>query len=314
MAAFDKTRRLKLPVQRKPHFMTIAPGLALGYRRNDGAGAWVTREAIGGGNSRLQKFATADDLEAADGGTVMDYAQALVHANRMKRRNNESNSNKPITVEEAITAYETELTVRGRSKRSKYNATSVRFHLKDAPLNKKPVTQLTTQALAEVRSGMVKKGLKPATVDRVGKCFKAAMNLAAEHDPHITNSKAWSKGWAMLPNSSVARNIVLSADTVRAIVHKAYEVDHELGVYFHTLAGTGCRESQMLRLQVRDLQDNRADPRLMMPGGMKGKNPKLRYEPVPITAHLADILRVAAAGRSANDVIFDKINHPDPFS
>jgi hypothetical protein len=43
MAAFDKTNRRKLKVQKKPHFITIAPGIALRFRRNDGAGAWVIR-------------------------------------------------------------------------------------------------------------------------------------------------------------------------------------------------------------------------------------------------------------------------------
>jgi hypothetical protein len=42
MARFDKSKRSKLKIQRKPHYDIIAPGLALGYRRNDGAGAWVT--------------------------------------------------------------------------------------------------------------------------------------------------------------------------------------------------------------------------------------------------------------------------------
>jgi len=86
MAAFDKTNRLKLTVQKKPHFITIAPGLALGYRRNDGAGAWVVRKAIGNGNSEIKKFATADDLEKSNGTTILNYEQARVHANAEAKR------------------------------------------------------------------------------------------------------------------------------------------------------------------------------------------------------------------------------------
>ena len=37
-----RTARLKLPVRQKPYaFTTIAPGIALGYRRNAGGGVWV---------------------------------------------------------------------------------------------------------------------------------------------------------------------------------------------------------------------------------------------------------------------------------
>jgi integrase len=49
----------------------------------------------------------------------------------------------------------------------------------------------------------------------------------------------------------------------------------------------------------------------MMPGGMKGKNPKATSEPVPITAHLAKILRLAVAGRSLNDPMLDIVDHPE---
>jgi hypothetical protein len=76
----------QLTVQKKPHFITIAPGLALGYRRNDGAGAWVVRKAIGNGNSEIKKFATADDLEKSNGTTILNYEQARVHANAEAKR------------------------------------------------------------------------------------------------------------------------------------------------------------------------------------------------------------------------------------
>jgi integrase len=304
MAAFDKTNRRKLKVQKKPHFMTIASGLALGYRRNDGAGAWVVREAIGNGNSRLQKFATADDLEAADGGAIMNYAQALVHANRMKR--SDKSNKQLVTVEGAINAFQDDLKARGGNI---HNATSVRRHLKDTPLYRKPVSLLEKSEVEGARNALVASGKKASSADRIGKSFKAAMNLAASHDPRITNIKAWSEGWKLLPNSSTARNLILDKAVVKSIVLAAYGADGDLGMYFDVLAQTGTRESQMLRLHVADLQDNRPDPRLMMPHSRKGRNRKPGHTPVPITAPLARRLRAAVAGRSANDPIFTKINY-----
>ena len=43
----NRTPRLKLPIERKPVFVRIAPGLSLGYRRNQVAGTWVMRIADG---------------------------------------------------------------------------------------------------------------------------------------------------------------------------------------------------------------------------------------------------------------------------
>ena len=46
----NRTARLKLEPRKKPyHFTTIAPGLAVGYRRNKGPGKWVLRAADGHG-------------------------------------------------------------------------------------------------------------------------------------------------------------------------------------------------------------------------------------------------------------------------
>ena len=65
-----RTTRLKLPVRPKPHdFSTIAPGIALGYRRNKAAGVWVVRVADGHGGNWTKRVALADDFEESDTGT-----------------------------------------------------------------------------------------------------------------------------------------------------------------------------------------------------------------------------------------------------
>jgi integrase len=67
----------------------------------------------------------------------------------------------------------------------------------------------------------------------------------------------------------------------------------------------------MLRIRVCDLQDDRINPRLMMPSSFKGKNRKPGLKPVPISPRLAAILRKAAARRSSNEAILSKIDHPE---
>ena len=41
------TARLRLPIQKKPHWLRLGPGLSLGYRRNEGAGTWSSAPPTG---------------------------------------------------------------------------------------------------------------------------------------------------------------------------------------------------------------------------------------------------------------------------
>jgi integrase len=311
MATLDKKPRLKQPIRGRAYFSEIRKGLAVGYRRNGRAGTWLVRAAKGNGKSWMKSFATADDFEPANGETIMTYEQAKERAILLARGNVASSADRhgPITVEQAIDAFQADLLARGQSH---LNATSVRFHLKDTSLFRMPVALLEKKMLADVRNSLVKSGLKPATADRIGKSFKAAMNLAASNDPRIVNIKAWKDGWKALPNSSTANNIILGDAIVAALVQAAYGVDHQLGIYFHILAETGTRESQMLRLRVSDLQDDRAAPRLMMPTSRKGRNRKPGHIPVPVSPPLAGILRAAVAGRAGSNPLVSKIETPSP--
>jgi integrase len=311
MASLDRKPRLKLPPQHRRYFHEIRTGLALGFRRNQGAGMWLVRVAKGDGSNWQKKFALADDIEPANGVTIMSYEQALARAPIFAGVDNGVALDKPITVAQAIDAYALDLVARNQSPRSKYNASMIRLHVKGTSIYQASIATLKQQALADIRNGLVARGLEPSSVDRIGKCLKAALNLAASHDPRIFNSKAWSEGWKLLPNSTVANNIILDAGVVVAIVHAAYRADQRLGIFLDVLAETGTRESQALRLRVRDLQDDRPDPRVMMPKDRKGKNPKPGFTPVPISARLASILRRACAGRSLDDPIVRKIDHPE---
>jgi hypothetical protein len=68
--------RLKLPIARKPVFVRIAPGISLGYRRNQVAGTWVLKVADGKGGAHTQAIGTADDHDDANGTTVLTFWQA----------------------------------------------------------------------------------------------------------------------------------------------------------------------------------------------------------------------------------------------
>jgi integrase len=289
-----RTNRLKLPVRKKPHdFVTISPGIALGYRRCVSAGRWVVKVADGHGGNWTKVVALADDHEDADGEHILDFWQAQEKA-RALARGGEDNG-RPVTVAEALADYERDLRARGGLAG---NASRLRHHLPPA-LASKPVAMLTSRELVRWRDSL--DGLKPATVNRTTRILKAACNLAAKHDPRITNTNAWKHGLASLRDSHRARNVILADAAVRTLIAAAYEIDPAFGLYTETAATTGARPSQLVKLEVADLQANRSDPRLMMPSSRKGgAGKRIERKPVPVPAGLAMKLKAATAGRDAS--------------
>jgi integrase len=292
----NRTNRLRLMPRRKPYYTAIAPGIRLGYRRNQGAGSWSVKVADGRGGHWIKVFANADDHQDADGNTVLTYWEAIDKARAVAGDGNNDRAvgDRPVTVSEALDNHAAELQSRGGDK---LNTTRVRHHLTPA-LGAKPVGLLTARDLRHWRDGMLKRGLTPASADRTARALKAALNLAAREDRRITNEKAWRHGLARLPDGEVARNDILSDDAVRALVTAAYALSPEFGLWIEAHAITGARTSQLARLQVCDLQDDAAAPRLMMPSSRKGKRRRIERKPVAIPTTLAKALHWAAAGRA----------------
>ena len=290
-----RTDRLKLAPRQKPHhFTTISPGIALGYRRGKDRNAWVVRVADGKGGNWLKNLpGIPDDFEDANGESVLTFWQAQDKARTLARGTIESG--RPVTVAEALADYERDLRARGGLAG---NASRVRHHLPPS-LATKPVAMLTSRELQRWRDGLVE--MKPATVNRTTHILKAACNLAARHDARITNANAWRVGLASLRDSHRARNVILTDEQVRALIEAAYADDPAFGLLTETAATTGARPSQLVKLEVGDLQADRGDPRVMMPSSRKGHAGKrVERKPVPITPALALRLRQAAGGRDAS--------------
>jgi integrase len=154
------------------------------------------------------------------------------------------------------------------------------------------------------------KGLAPGTVNRTKTGLRAALELAASHDPRIANQRAWRVGLAALPDAHVARNVILDDANVRRIVAAAYEYDRALGLMVEVAAVSGARLSQLSRLEVADLQADGPEPRLFMPLSAKGRARNKRHErrPVPITIGLASVLKQEAAGRPSDAPLLLRAN------
>jgi len=283
----NPTARRKLPARKKPYYVPISPGVFLGYCRNSGHCKWSVR-VVRGRAEWTDRFATTDDLEHANGRDVLNYWQAVDQARALARGTDDApHDSKPMTVENALAAYERDLKTRGADPA---NAQRARKHL-TATLASKPVMLLSTQDLRHWRDGLVAKGVEPATINRTRAGLRAALELAATLDPRITNREAFRVGLKGLRNTKTARRVVLPDADVLSIVQGAYAQDRAFGVLIEILAQTGARISQVARLTCGDLQADGPDPRLMMPTSYKGRGEKERQQvPVPITASLAALL------------------------
>jgi integrase len=296
------TARLKLTPRKTPYRLRVGPGVALGYRRNlSSFGGWSVIVADGGGAEQLKKFADADDREAANGKTILSFDQAMAQARLLARGKDEADDNPSlITVETALSAYETDLMARAADAS---NARRPIRHLGPALL-RKPCAMVTDDELTAWRNGLIRKGrLQPASINRLMNAVRAGLTLACPDRAHV-----WRAGLKQLPNAEGSRNklFALPDAAIRALVAEAYARDTKFGLLCQTLSETGARPVQIARLRVGSLVPHPAAPRLLMPksakGGGRNRTEKKRETyPLPISAALAKKLAKAAAGRGDDD-------------
>jgi integrase len=303
------TARRKLPVAKKPHYIKIAPGIHLGYRRNTGPGTWSVRVADSG-VEWLKKIGVADDLEPAAPPAVLSYWQAIEVARRLGRRqpgDPADDDSRPVTVSEAVDQYEAHLQ---RNSGDPYNARRARLHL-TAALRSKPVAMLGRNELERWRDGLLEKGLSRATVNRTRSTLRAALELAAKKDHRIRNVLEFKMGLPGLTGLPKVRNVILDDSTVRQFVAAARAHEPKFGLLVAVLAETGGRPSQAARLLVKCLVDDPLAPVLKMPKSGKGGSTdraarKATTYSVPISPALAEMLKQETVGRAPDEPLLTR--------
>ena len=110
-ARLDKREaRLKLPIQREPHWRLVSEGCHLGYYRGTRGGKWVARyrqPGAGGGYAKTT-LGEADDVRDADGEAILSFRQADASARAWfdkQARGEGRPAGKPYTVGEALDDY-----------------------------------------------------------------------------------------------------------------------------------------------------------------------------------------------------------------
>jgi integrase len=289
-----------------PYNAAIGKRDAIAYRRLKGKdGTWHWRRYVGDQNPERDYEWTylgdADDLSPADGDRVLDFWQAQDRAREIiaeRAKSSPEADGKIITVAVALDRYKADLEVRGADVD---NVARVRTHLKDA-LAERPIALLTVDELKRWRDGL-RKGMAPASVNRVCNAMRAALNLAADNAKGTINRAAWEIGLKAIPGSTETRNVVLSESHIRRLILEAPKESEEFGLFVEVAAVTGARPSQIARLLCRDLKGDKVE----MPSSKKGRGEKkiLRRE-VPIPAALAARLRAAARSKQQDAVLLTK--------
>jgi hypothetical protein len=79
-ALATRSARLRLPARTKPYWRVIEQGLHVGYRRRGTGGTWIARRRNERGIYREARLGLADDLQDANGDSVLDFSQAQRNA------------------------------------------------------------------------------------------------------------------------------------------------------------------------------------------------------------------------------------------
>ncbi|MPZ57510.1 MAG: tyrosine-type recombinase/integrase [Rhizobiales bacterium] len=332
----SKDARHKLKVRGKPHYRRIGPGLHLGYRRLKGKdGTWVARFYLGDQQYAVEAIGTADDLNDADGETILTFDQAVDEArNRMAARvpTGEGQTAAPLTVGEAVTAYVAERDRRDSKRRGREVCSDAghrlrRYVLGQAARGKQdaigpaPLATVTLHALddpdlLEWRAALPDT-LAGTTKQRLINDLKAALNGA--HERHRKQLPATLQGtirYALKAevddddDGGVRGNQILTDGQVSRLIGAARGVDaerHEEGDLYRlvlVLAATGARFSQIARMRVRDCQPG--NRRLLIPTSRKGKGTKASHTTVPVGQDVVEALAPTVVGRKANAWLLER--------
>lgn len=98
----SRDARAKLKARGKPYWRSIGKGLHIGYRKGKTGGAWVVRRYLGGQAYKVETIAQADDVEDANGSTILDFWQAQEAARSMRQGTRRLGA---YTVKDAVTDY-----------------------------------------------------------------------------------------------------------------------------------------------------------------------------------------------------------------
>ncbi len=269
--------RSRLEARRKPYWRVLESGLHIGYRRTkEGGGSWVARRFVGDGKYKECAFGIADDLQAADGVTILSFSDAQAKAREWWKAAQRAELGLapvggPYTVACALDAYFSERERRGSKGLDKDRA-AARVRILPA-LGDTELSRLTTKRIRDWHAGVAtaakfvraQRGAQEsksqpvgdldaddvrarrATANRTLTVLKAALNHAFQ-ESRVASDEAWRK---VKPFREVDAPIVhyLTDSECRRIVNACD------GAFCNIVKGallTGCRYGELTRMRVSD--------------------------------------------------------------
>jgi integrase len=314
-----RSARLRLHIRAEPYWRSLEKGLFLGYRRRASGGTWLARRRSANGLYVEERMGTADDLQDADGLTVLDYRQAQNQARvwwRNKQRQEEGHETRqgPFTVANAVTDYLTAFERRG-GKSVYATRRAAATHILPT-LGATLVSKLTAkkiedwhQSLAEkpalARSNPDRKpnyrkadtsanGIRKrrATANRILTVLKAALNHAWVAG-HVASDDAWRR---VKPFKAVDKGVIRYLSTAEC-VRLVNACTPEFRKLVQGAMLTGCRYSELASLLVADFN---ADAGVIMVRDNKAGKPRH----VVLTKEGQQLFTGFTAGKTAGDPIF----------
>jgi integrase len=318
----SRSGRAKLAYRREPYWTVISAGCAIGYRRGSNGGRWIARLRDETGKQNYEALGAADDAREPDGLTVFSFSQAQERARAFfVKRSREIAGHSapdegPYTVNAALDDYFAERDRRGsKSAKSDRYAAAARIrpslgHIELARLTTKKIRDWQTEIekapkLIRTARGASKQGIshinaadpdavraRKATANRILTVLKAALNVAFQ-EGRVHSDTDWRK---VKPAKEVDAPIVqfLSAPECVRLVNACS------GNFRDLVRGalvTGCRYSELARLQIGDVSADGGTVTIRLSKGGKRRHVALNEEGQQLFAALG-------AGKRRGDHVF----------
>lgn len=317
-----RSARSKLPLGM--HWRGIDPDVHLGYRRGLRGGRWVVRWYMPNRAYKQVTLGTADDALEPDGQHAFSFQQAVTKARvtvERERSDQKAAGAGPIlAVADAVNAYigvreAREAAIKGKFTGLKRDARSrlTKHVLRDVELSSTPLHRLTEDDLRSWLGRLPQ--LAPASVRRLVNDLKAALNASGRaHRARMPIELAGTIKEGLASEEAhvaAARKQVLTDEEIRRLIAGAWQIDAEtewggdLARLVVTLAATGARFSQVIRMTVADVQID--SQRLLIPTSRKGRGTKrVDRTPFRVGPDVIAALRPAVEQRAANECLLER--------
>ncbi len=316
-----RSARMRLAVQTKPYWRAIEQGLHLGYRRRATGGSWIGRRRDERGQYRETKLALADDLQDANGATILDFSQAQRSARTWCTQQERVASGLavpagPYTVAQAMADYLTDYRGRGGKAAESVESVSRRNILPE--LGSVRVVKLTTRQINDWHRSVAERPRnrrsrrdgtanvaaafdrrdpeavrrRRASANRVLTYLKAALNHAWRSGV-VPSDDAWRR---VKPFKSVEAPIIryLSQDEITRLLNTSSGTFRDL---VHGALLTGCRYGELCALKVSDYNPDVGTLTIRA-----GKGGRVRH--VTLTDEGPELIDRLIAGRSPGEPLF----------